>query len=60
MYELEMEHGFSPDAAPDPAVTDFVIHRLLAGAEMLRGLWWSAWTESEGLAARRRAQGWTP
>jgi hypothetical protein len=60
MYELEMEHGFDPETSPDPAVTDFVVHRLLAGAEMLRGLWWSAWTESEGLAARRRAQGWPP
>ncbi|MGD8361700.1 MAG: hypothetical protein PVJ04_09735 [Gemmatimonadota bacterium] len=60
MYELELEHGFDPEASPDPAVTDFVVQRLVAGAEMLRGLWWSAWTESEGLAARRRAQGWTP
>jgi hypothetical protein len=58
-YELELEHGFDPDGPADLEVTDFVVQRLTAGAEMLRALWWSAWIESEGLAAERRAQGWT-
>ncbi|MGW8266054.1 MAG: hypothetical protein ACWGSQ_06780 [Longimicrobiales bacterium] len=59
LYELELEHGFDPDGPADPEVTDFVVQRLTAGAEMLRALWWSAWTGSEGLAAERRARGWT-
>jgi hypothetical protein len=60
MYELELEHGFDPEASPDPAVKDFVVRRLVAGSELLRGLWWSAWKESEALAAQLGAQGWTP
>ena len=61
MYELESEHGFDPEASPPaPAAKDFVVQRLVEGAEMLRALWWSAWIQSEDLAARRRAQGWTP
>jgi len=59
-YELELLHGFDPEAPPSPEVKDFVTHRLAAGAEMLRALWWSAWLESEGLAEARRAQGWGP
>jgi hypothetical protein len=59
LYELEMEFGFDPGGPADPGLTDFVAQRLTAGAEMLRALWWSAWIESEGLAAERRAQGWT-
>jgi len=58
MYELELEHGFDPDAPPAPEVTEFVVQRLAAGAEMLRALWWSAWIQSDALAAQRRAQGW--
>jgi len=58
-YELELEHGFDPDRSAHPEVKEFVTQRLTAGAEMLRALWWSAWLESEGLAARRRARGWT-
>jgi len=57
-YELELEFGFDPHQVPHPEVKDFVVQRLTAGAEMLRALWWSAWKESEGLAARRRAEGW--
>ena len=60
MYELELEHGFDPEAPPNPAVTEFVVRRLVEGAQLLRALWWSAWTKSEDLAAQRRAQGWTP
>jgi len=59
MYRLEREHGFDPDAPPAPEVTEFVVQRLAAGAEMLRALWWSAWIQSDGLANQRRAQGWT-
>lgn len=58
-YQLELDHGFDPARDPDPEVKDFVVQRLAAGAEMLRALWWSAWLESEPLAAQRRAQGWT-
>jgi hypothetical protein len=57
-YELELLYGFDPDVPPHPEVKNFVTHRLAAGAEMLRALWWSAWLESEGLAADRRTQGW--
>jgi hypothetical protein len=60
MYELELRYGFDPEGPAESAVTDFVAQRLAAGAEMLRALWWSAWTGSEALAAQRRAQGWTP
>jgi len=60
MYELELEHGFDPEAPPNPAVTEFVFRRMVEGAQLLRALWWSAWTKSEDLAAQLRAQGWTP
>ena len=58
-YELEQDFGFDPHREPPPEVKDFVVHRLTSGAEMLRALWWSAWTESEALAELRKAQGWT-
>jgi hypothetical protein len=60
LYELELRYGFDSEAPPNPEVTDFVVHRLASGAEMLRALWWSAWLESENLAARRRTRGWGP
>lgn len=58
-YRLEKEFGFDPDAEASPELREFVAWRLTAGAEMLRALWWSAWVESEELAAQRRARGWT-
>ena len=58
-YELEQEFGFDPDTPAPQELRSFVTQRLTAGAEMLRALWWSAWLESEGLAAERRARGWT-
>ena len=57
-YQLEKEFSFDPDAPAAPELTEFVAERLTAGAEMLRALWWSAWLESEALAAERRARGW--
>lgn len=58
-YELEQEYGFNPNAPAPEELRNFVAERLTAGAEMLRALWWSAWVESEALAAQRRARGWT-
>ncbi len=60
MYELEQRHGFDPEASPHPEAEAFVARRLAAGAEMLASLWWTAWVESEALAAQRRARGWGP
>jgi len=57
-YELEQEFGFDPQDPAAPEVKEFVAERLAAGAEMLRALWWSAWTESEPLAMERRNRGW--
>ncbi|MFC1660152.1 hypothetical protein ACFL3S_01625 [Gemmatimonadota bacterium] len=53
MYELEQAFGFEPEEA-HPETREFTIQRLTAGAEMLRALWWRAWLDSEGLAARMR------
>ena len=58
-YELEQEYGFDPEAPAPEELRAFVTRRLTAAAEMLRTLWWSAWVESEALAAERRARGWT-
>jgi hypothetical protein len=51
LYELELEYGFDPMASDDET-KDFVVERLVSGAEMLRALWWRAWLDSEGLAER--------
>jgi hypothetical protein len=51
LYELELEYGFNP-VASDEETKDFVVERLVSGAEMLRALWWRAWLDSEGLAER--------
>ncbi len=51
LYELEKAYGFGPDGC-DPETESFVVQRLAAGAAMLRSLWYSAWVESETLAAR--------
>jgi hypothetical protein len=53
LYELEQTIGFDPEEA-QPETRDFVIERLTSGAETLRALWWRAWLESEGQAARMR------
>ena len=43
-YQLEKEGGF--DGQGTPASRDFIRHRLAAGAEMLRNMWYSAWIQS--------------
>ena len=54
MYGLEKTHGFNPGGVPHPEAKEFVAQRLASGAEMLLSLWWTAWVESEELAAQRR------
>ncbi len=49
LYRIDRDHGFGPDT-PHPVAFDFAVDRIVAGAIMLRDLWWSAWVESEGLA----------
>ncbi len=51
LYELEKAHGFDPERAT-PETEAFVIDRLAAAATMLRSLWYTAWIESEAIAAR--------
>jgi hypothetical protein len=46
LYRLERDHGFDPDAPAAPETKAFVVDRLVAGVEMLRAMWWSAWLES--------------
>lgn len=46
LYRLEKEARFDPGAPPPATHRDFTATRLAAGAEMLRDLWWSAWTDS--------------
>jgi hypothetical protein len=60
LYQLEKEHGFTPDAPAHPETREFAVQRLAEGAEMLRAVWWAAWRESEGVAARRRGGGLSP
>jgi hypothetical protein len=48
LYELDQDPGFDPDRSPHPDARGFTLERLVAGAEMLRTLWWSAWVESAG------------
>lgn len=45
LYALEQAVGFDPEH-PRPRTTDFVSERLVAGATMLRDLWWTAWLDS--------------
>jgi len=51
MYELEKDVGFDPEN-PTAQTRAFVVRRMAAGATMLRDLWYSAWIDSEALAAR--------
>jgi hypothetical protein len=57
LYELEKEHGFDPEQRPHPEAREFAIERLVAGADMLASVWWTAWVESESLADELRAGG---
>ncbi len=50
LYRLERDRGFV-GVAPAAETRAFVVERLLAGVEMLRSLWWSAWLESGALSA---------
>jgi hypothetical protein len=43
-YQLEKEGGF--DGEGTAASRGFIRHRLAAGAEMLRNLWYTAWVQS--------------
>ncbi len=45
LYQLDQEAPFGPENA-SPAHREFAVQRLVAGAEMLRAMWWSAWLES--------------
>jgi hypothetical protein len=51
LYQLEKDVGFDPDN-PTARTREFVIRRMAAGATMLRALWYTAWVESEALAAQ--------
>lgn len=46
LYRLERDVGFDADSPADPAAKEFVVDRLVAGVEMLRALWWTAWIRS--------------
>jgi hypothetical protein len=48
LYQLERDFGFDPGAPADPETREFVVERLVAGVEMLRDLWWTAWVNSAG------------
>ncbi|TVP56573.1 MAG: hypothetical protein EA351_07630 [Gemmatimonadales bacterium] len=52
LYRIDRDHGFAPDREPDPVSLAFAADRIADGAVMLRDLWWSAWVESEAVAAR--------
>lgn len=45
LYQLEQEQPFGRETS-SPAHHEFAVQRLVAGAEMLRAMWWSAWLES--------------
>lgn len=45
LYELDQEERWGADTR-GAAHREFAIERLVAGANMLRDLWWSAWVES--------------
>jgi hypothetical protein len=45
LYELDQVERWST-ATGGAAHREFAIERLVAGANMLRDLWWSAWIES--------------
>ncbi len=45
LYQLEQAEPFSANTTAG-AHREFAVQRLVAGAEMLRAMWWSAWLES--------------
>lgn len=45
LYELDQTERWSAETRGDPH-REFAIERLVAGANMLRDVWWSAWMES--------------
>jgi hypothetical protein len=45
LYQLERQTKFDAQTA-SPEHKHFAVERLVAGAEMLRALWWTAWTTS--------------
>jgi hypothetical protein len=58
LYRLEKEHGFDPNRPAHSEARAFAVRRLARGAEMLAGIWWTAWEDSAELAARMEREGW--
>lgn len=46
LYRIQRDHGFDPAIAAAPEARTFAVERLVAGARMLRDLWWTAWLRS--------------
>lgn len=55
LYELDLAEPFGPETRGG-AHEQFAIERLVAGANMLRDLWWTAWVRS-GVEERRTSGG---
>lgn len=53
LYELDQQERWSADTR-GAAHREFAIERLVAGANMLRDVWWSAWIESARPEPERR------
>ena len=53
LYELDQVERWTADTR-SPAHREFAIERLVAGANMLRDVWWSAWIESSKPEPARR------
>lgn len=53
LYELDQQERWSAETR-STAHRDFAIERLVAGANMLRDVWWSAWIESARPEPQRR------
>jgi hypothetical protein len=45
LYDLDRTEAFGPDTK-GAAHKEFAVQRLVAGADMLRSLWWTAWVKS--------------
>jgi hypothetical protein len=48
LYQLDKQAKFDKQTSA-PENKSFAVNRLVAGAEMLRALWWTAWVRSESL-----------
>lgn len=46
LYEIEKRNTFN-DQTTAPENKEFAVERLIAGIQMLRDLWWTAWVKSE-------------